>query len=178
MIALLTPLSVLKGAILKPETIILHAKVLPTAQPSPTPVLELQEASASGETVKVVEPTKKPTHDKEHIEYLKTIFGNEWKIAFAVAQNECNSNRKNWPGSCVLSTEKEHSVGWFQINLAQGHGDGAWIHAAKVPGKTIADKEEWLMEPKNNILMAKIIKDRSGWEAWSAYTSGNYKKDL
>ena len=166
---------------LKSEETILYASELtpspePTATPSPIPANTKEVIQEKAEVVG--DWKKEPKHTKDHIDYMKTIFGSEWKIAFAVAQNECNSSRKNWPNDCKLSTEKEHSIGWFQINLAQGHGKGAWIHASKVPGDTMKEKEEWLLEPKNNILMAKIIRDRSGWGAWSAYSSGNYLKDL
>lgn len=124
-----------------------------------------------------LDPTKEELY-KEFEAYVKTIFGKDAKVALAVSAVECNKGNKQWPG-CVYSTEKEHSVGVFQINLAQENGKGPWIHASKVPGKTMEEKVEYLKNPFNNVLVAfKIFTDSKGFQPWSGFTSGNYKKHL
>ena len=37
---------------------------------------------------------------------------------------------------------------------------------------------EKLQDPTTNILMARIIYDRSGWQPWSCWTKGYYLKYL
>lgn len=141
----------------------LRAEVVVAADYTPTPT-----------------PTMTPTRTQEVNElknYLKTVFGKEWKTAFGVAQSECNSGRKDWP-KCKNSWAKEYSIGWFQINLAQDSGKGAKIHWDKVPGKTLQEKEDWLGNPYNNVLAAKLVYDQSGFNAWTAYTSKNYLRTL
>lgn len=114
---------------------------------------------------------------KQIISYLKIVFKSEWENAYAVSMSECKWDRVDFP-ECVNSTHAEHSIGLFQINLADDYGHGIWIHASKVPGKTIAEKEEWLKNPFNNILIAKMIYDASGWNPWSGWTSERYKEFL
>jgi len=109
---------------------------------------------------------------------MKAVFGSEWRIAYAVAEAECNSRRVEWP-KCKLSWEKEHSIGWFQINIAQEEGYGKKVHWDKIPGQTLEQKEAWLNDPFNNIIMANVIKERSnGFTDWTAFTNGNYKAQL
>lgn len=69
----------------------------------------------------------------------------------------------------------EHSVGIFQINLYNAE---AWVHAARVPGKTLSEKEKWLQDPYNNILYAYWIWSTSDWTPWSTYGNGAYLKFL
>jgi len=119
---------------------------------------------------------EKPTLE-DYRAYVKTIFGSQWKIAFAVSQSECNYSRREWP-YCVNSWAKERSVGPFQINIAQNDGKGAKIHWDKIPGETLKDKELWLADWKNNVVMAYRIYRESGWQAWTAYTSKSYLQQL
>lgn len=124
-------------------------------------------------------PTVKQVQD-----YLKQIFGKDWRLAWAVAQNECNSKRPEWP-VCVNSwgdsyTTGEHSVGIFQISIARQSGHGKKVHWDKIPaGNTLGEKEAWLGNWKNNILTAYVVSHGgTNWNPWTAFTSGNYKKDL
>lgn len=123
---------------------------------------------------------EKPTY-KQFKEYVRQIFGKEANIALAVSQCECSTNRKEWP-YCVNSWGSngrgEHSVGAFQINLAKEAGKGAWVHASKIPGDTIGKKEIWLLDYRQNVMMAKIIRENSGWEAWTGYTSSCWKTKI
>ncbi len=113
---------------------------------------------------------------KEIDAYIKHIFGKDAKIALAVNRGECNPANKKYP-HCLNVSEIEHSVGLFQINLITP-GTGKKVHWDKVPGKTLEEKEHFLQDPMNNVLIAyKIFKD-SGWQAWSAYTNGSYKAHL
>lgn len=118
----------------------------------------------------------KPT-EKEVKDYLKTIFGKHSRVAWAVMQAECNYNRPEWP-KCVNSSAVEHSVGEFQINIAKNGGAGKRVHWDKIPGNDLFEKEEWLSDWRNNILMAYKIFQDSGWFPWAGYTSNNYKYHL
>lgn len=116
--------------------------------------------------------------------YLRSIFGSKANLAWAIAQNECNSSRKEWP-VCVNSwgdnpNRGEHSVGLFQINIARAEGKGAKVHWDKIPaGNTLGEKEVWLSDWKNNILTAYVVSQGGmNWTPWSAYLSGAYRKDL
>ena len=113
----------------------------------------------------------------EYKAYIKTIFGSQWRIAFAVSQSECNYSRKEWP-ACINSWAKERSLGAFQINIAQDNGHGRKVHWDKIPGETLKDKELWLADWKNNVLMAYRVYKESGWQAWTAYLNKSYKAHL
>lgn len=102
--------------------------------------------------------------------YMRTIFGSEYRVAHAVQQVECNSENKNYP-HCTYITSREYSCGIFQVNL-KAHWD-------KVPvGRTFEEKCAYLNNPFNNILVAKSIYGDSGWYPWSGYTSGRYLNEL
>lgn len=124
-------------------------------------------------------PTPNPRDLTQYYPLAKSLFGSQWKIALAVAESECNSSRKEWP-RCVNSWAKEHSVGWGQINLAKDGGGGKWVHASKIPGKTINDKAEWLMNPENNLLAMHLVWLAAGksFSPWTGFTSGNYQAQL
>lgn len=122
-------------------------------------------------------PTLTPEEEesKEDIEdYVKKIFGPDSKVAIAVSHHECNPANAKYP-ECVLHSGVEYSVGLFQINL---YNKDQWIHAGRVPGKTMDEKIEWLKDPYNNTLYAYWVFKTSGWNPWTAYTSGNYLADL
>lgn len=149
-----------------------------------SPLPEAKQATASApltvkqHTVKG-SPTPTPTpseHTQEKIEaYIRALFGRDGHVAVAVSRNECNPSNRAYP-KCVYHTEHEYSVGIFQINLYNAR---QWIHASKVPGETMAEKIESLKDPFINALVAhKIYSDSNGFTPWSAYTNGNYKKDL
>jgi len=106
--------------------------------------------------------------------YIRTIFGTDARVAIAVSHNECNPKHRDYP-ACVLHTKAEYSVGIFQINL---YNENHWIHAKKVPGATMDEKIEWLKNPYNNTLIAFKIFSDSGFNPWTAYSSGNYLNDL
>lgn len=133
----------------------------PTATNTPTPTM----------TPTPIVP-EFPQKDIEN--YIKVIFGSDSRVAIAVSHNECNPLNRQYP-ECVLHTPAEYSVGIFQINL---YNQKHWIHAQKVPGATMEDKIEWLKNPYHNTLIAYKIFSDSGFQPWSAYTSGNYKNSL
>jgi hypothetical protein len=89
------------------------------------------------------------------------IFGKDCKMALAISQAE-NGSRK-----CdrVSKPNKNGSldIGVFQINYNAHQNKG-----------TLKD----LMDCTTNIKIAKQIFDASGWNAWSVYKSGLYKKYL
>ena len=114
-----------------------------------------------------VTPSPTPTFDQGCEAWTRTIFGDEADIALAVGKAESGLRsdviNKWWDGK-----RGEWSVGCYQINI--------YAHRAKIPGKTDSEREAWLKVPKNNVMMAKIIKDASGWGAWTGYTSGRWKE--
>lgn len=124
----------------------------------------------------------KPTVDQVKA-YIKSIFGGKWKVAWSVAENECGHTRKEWP-VCVNSwgntpNKGEYSVGLFQINLARQEGRGARVHWDKVPGKDLNEKQLWLADYRNSVLTAFVISQGGeNWNAWSAYSNGNYLRTL
>lgn len=144
------------------------------------PVVDLNPKVEIIKTVEASEiemptPSLPPSHQQKEIEaYIKTIFGPDAHIAIAVSHNECNPLNSKYP-ACILHSEVEYSVGLFQINL---YNSQQWIHAARIPGSTMEEKAEWLKDPYNNTLYAYWVFKKSGWHPWSAYTSGNYLKDL
>jgi len=103
---------------------------------------------------------------------VKKTFPEDPITACAIAYGESLNNPKG-----VNSSKIEHSVGIMQINLMR-HSDGKKIHWSKVPGETLKEKESWLQVPENNMKVARQIYDRQGFQPWSAFTGGSYKKHL
>jgi hypothetical protein len=134
----------------------------------PTAVTLGQENSR-GQKTAVGKPTIKEVQD-----YLRAVFGNGWKLAWDVSQNECSIKRSEWP-FCVNSwgqakDKGEHSVGMFQINLAKQGGQGAKVHWDKVPGQNLDEKQSYLMDWKQNILIAYVVsKSGTNWNPWTGY---------
>lgn len=120
-------------------------------------------------------PSAEVRHTQEAIEaYIKKIFTKDAKVAIAVSHGECNPANKTYP-ACHAKSGIEHSVGIFQINL---YNAKQWIHAGRIPGETMEEKIKWLEDPYNNTLYAYWVFTYSGWNPWTAYTSGNYKRYL
>lgn len=84
---------------------------------------------------------------------IKAVFGDEWKIAYAVMMAESNGDPTRI-GDKHLS---KPSVGLFQINQI-------WH-----PYST-----EHLQNPDNNIKIAKEIRDKGSWDRWTTYRTGRY----
>lgn len=99
-------------------------------------------------------------------EYIKTIFGKDWKVAYAVAR--CESGLKS---KANLKSSVENSIGIFQINI---QSDTAKVHYSRIPGNTLEAKKEWLENPYNNTLMAYWIFTKSGWNPWTGFTNNCY----
>jgi hypothetical protein len=139
-------------------------------------------AGSSAQVVRLVAtPTPLPekTRQEQQVEierYIRTIFGKYGKLAVAVSRNECGVTYKTYP-RCRYTTTKEDSIGIYQINIQSKE---AKVHWARIPGNTLEEKVEWLKNPQNNTLMAYWIFTASGdtFNAWSAYTSGRYMKDM
>lgn len=113
---------------------------------------------------------------KEIDEYIRVIFGKDARVALAIQKAECNPQNKQYP-YCRNISKIEHSIGIFQINIMRHH-DGKHIHWNKIPGETLEEKEHFLSDPLNNVLIAYKIYQDSGFEAWSAYTNGSYLQQL
>lgn len=120
------------------------------------------------------EPGREPREEfeNEYEEVIYKVFGEDYEIMYAIAQAE-HAGTIN--PKAVNSTEVEHSVGLFQINLAKEYGNGKRVHWDKVPGDTLEEKEEWLTDPYNNAVIARVIRASSGLNAWSVYKNDRYK---
>lgn len=143
-------------------------KVAPIAVPAESMQVVAPVATPAG-TFK-----PEPTIQQDVENYVKTIFGKDGKVAVAVSHVECNPANKAYP-RCVYHTDREYSVGIFQINL---FNKDHMIHAAKVPGKTMEEKIEALKDPYINTLVAYKIYSHSGFNPWAGYTSGRYLTKL
>jgi len=153
-----------------------HAQII---DPSPAAYFGLTTKPQPGQDGEAVGEI---TLSKEKL-FFQKIFGSSWKIAFSVAEHECGHTNPRWP-NCINSWgfgefSGEHSVGLGQINLARNSGKGAWVHADKIPGETIGQKEIWLMNWKQNI-MAMFIVSKGGTDfgPWTAYSNKNYLQTL
>lgn len=104
--------------------------------------------------------------------YIKTIFGQDATTAIAISHHECGTWDKDYP-KCHLKTDREDSIGLFQINL---YNSKQWIHAGRIPGANMVQKEKWLENPYDNTLYAYWVYKTSGFTPWSTFTSGAYLK--
>lgn len=144
------------------------------------PILHQQKLVAQAnmkiEGLQTLIDKKKPTYTQKEIEdYIRVIFGKDADVAIAVSRHECSPKNPQYPG-CIASSPVEYSVGIFQINLKNATH---FIHAQKVPGKTMEEKIENLKDPFINTLIAKsIYSDQNGFGAWSAYTNHSYLQAL
>lgn len=151
-----------------------YAQILsPLASPSASLAVE---GNGSAEPALVVNTPElvQPTQQEEIEKYIKTIFGKDAKTAIAVSRNECGPTNKSYP-SCQFKTAHENSIGLFQINIESATTK---VHWSRIPGETLDEKVEWLKNPHNNTLMAFWIFTHSGFNPWTAFTSGNYLKDM
>lgn len=108
--------------------------------------------------------------EKEIAGYAKGagFVGNDIDIAVAVAMAESGGDPKNHNGNVATGDD---SYGLMQINMIGSMGPA---RRAKF-GITSNDA---LYDPATNMRAAKIIKDDSGWGAWTTYTRGTYKQFL
>lgn len=98
-------------------------------------------------------------------ELVKTVFGNEWPLAWAVVMAESHGN-PNKVGDEDLTYIEDgavygDSIGLFQI-------------------RTFSDRppRELLLDPYVNVNYAYKLRQKRGWDQWSAYTNGSYRKFL
>lgn len=122
-----------------------------------------------------VEEATQEVYSRPYEQLIHDTFGEDGDIAYAIAQAEHNGTINP---DAVNSTEVEHSIGIFQINVAKEYGNGAYIHWNKIPGDTLEDKEVWLKVPENNVLIAKFLYGSSGFYPWSVYKNKRYLKYL
>lgn len=115
-------------------------------------------------------PNEDTTEVEKIIKYIKTIFGKDWKTACAVAKAESGLRT-----TASLVWAKENSRGIFQINIQSEY---AKVHYDRIPGDTLEEKITWLEDPYNNTLLAYWIFTKSGWNPWTAYTSGAYEAKI
>lgn len=114
-----------------------------------------------------VEASEVVDTEKEHTESdaltaIKNHFGDEWKMAVAIATPESGMDCSK--RSYQMNTNGTYDHGLFQINE---------IHLYKLQeGESIYDCDV-------NARIAKEIKDSwQGWHAWSVYNNGSYEQYL
>lgn len=135
---------------------------------------KVEELKSENKSLEAQIPQTHIPTQKEIEDYVKVIFGKNAKVAIAVSHHECNPKNKQYP-KCVALSDKEYSIGVFQINLKN---KTHLIHASKVPGKTLEEKAEKLKDPYINTLVAYKIFSDSGFNPWTAYTNESYKQSL
>jgi hypothetical protein len=105
-------------------------------------------------------------HAQETIDnLLRWTFGSEAKVARAVFRAE-SGLRCNAEGDGHLTYQKNGITFGGSYGIAQ---------IRYLPGRPTPSQ---LKDCKFNIQYAKLIRDRSGWNAWSSFKSGAYKKYL
>lgn len=114
-------------------------------------------------------PGASGNYSREELEQLASsvgFTGDDIKIAAAVALAESGGN----PNSHNTKAP-DNSYGLWQINMYGNLGPSR-RKAYGLPSN------ETLFDPHRNAMVAKHIKDSSGWGAWTTYTSGKYKANL
>lgn len=91
-------------------------------------------------------------------EQICRVFGKECRLALAVSQAENGTRQCD---RLNVNNNKSVDVGVFQLNS---------VHFKK--GYTLSD----FTDCEKNVLIAKAIRDASGWEAWVTYNTGAYKR--
>lgn len=92
--------------------------------------------------------------------------GSDVDIAAAVAMAESGGNSRSYN-----PVGRDDSYGLWQINMKGSLGPDR-------RKKFGISSNAALFEPAVNARAAKMIKDDSGWAAWTTYTRGTYKKFL
>lgn len=87
---------------------------------------------------------------------IAEVFGTESRIALAVARAESGLN----PRAINRNKDGSRDVGIFQINDRHGWDD------------------EGLLDWRENIRIAKELRDRRGWGEWVVYNNGTYRNFL
>lgn len=92
--------------------------------------------------------------------------GDDAKIAAAVAMAESGGNPR-----AHNTKAPDNSYGLWQINMYGNLGPDRRKRFG-LPNNDI------LFDPRRNAMVAKHIKDGSGWGAWTTYTTGKYKQHM
>ena len=106
-------------------------------------------------------------YSRAELEQLASSVGfsaDDAKIAAAVALAESGGNPRSHN-----TTPPDNSYGLWQINMYGNLGPSR----RKAYG--LPDNET-LFDPRRNAMVAKHIKDSSGWNAWTTYTTGKYRQ--
>ena len=103
--------------------------------------------------------------DSSPEQLIRKEFGDKADIALAIAKAESGLNPEA-VGDMHITFEKDGklmgmSCGLFQVRILEGRPDC-----------------ETLKDPETNVRYAKALYDKSGFQPWSAYTSGKYLENL
>lgn len=130
-------------------------------KPAPKRVETKKRIVPQVEASEVVDTEKEHT-ESDALTAIKNHFGDEWKMAVAIATPESGMDCSK--RSYQMNTNGTYDHGLFQINE---------IHLYKLQeGESIYDCDV-------NARIAKEIKDSwQGWHAWSVYNNGSYEQYL
>lgn len=137
-----------------------EVKKTPKSKPTTRRLIKQVEA-ASSEASEATEGQREYV-ESEALTAIKKHFGDEWKMAVAIATPESGMDCSK--RSYQMNTDGTYDHGLFQIND---------IHLSKLQeGESIYDCDV-------NARMAKEIRDSwHGWHAWSVYNNGSYEQYL
>lgn len=146
--------------------LIFSIKYPPLVSPAPTDggvsVVMAAEPTVSEPTVTEPTPTPTPKSQKQQIiEEIQSVFGREWVIAYGVAMCESGLN----PKAFHENKRKDGTVWSTDFNIFQIND---FYHSKK------GNIHDW----KENIRIAKQIRDASSWNAWVCFKNGGYKMHI
>lgn len=111
--------------------------------------------------VTVIQPTGEPQPEAQSIEdMIRATFPEDPDTAVAISTAESHMN----PKAVGHNSNGTIDQGIMQVNS---------VHCGKVEGNC-----SLLLDPIENLRVARIIYKASGWNAWSTYHNGSYKKYL
>ena len=113
-------------------------------------VYQAEVLRGSGDAVKTASYTKSPEQAVEPLnteDLIVKYFGSDSETMLKIAKAESNLK----PDAVNVNKNGTRDIGIFQINSVHGYD------------------EEWLKIPENNVLAAKEVFDKQGFEAWATY---------
>jgi hypothetical protein len=145
---------------------------IPTPAPTPAAIKEALRQVVLPQKSDYMDVLKKYTAPPlgELQSYIDQKFPEDSKTARAVFTEESQNGRM------PQNLQGYPAFGATQVALP--------YHSKEIPGVTNQEKVQWLLDYKNNLDLARQIYDQRaksgepGFNAWEAYTTGRYKKNL
>ena len=111
--------------------------------------------------------------------YVCKKFGKDCPIAIAIMKAESQGDPTRIGDTHLMFEHKNetlgHSIGLFQIRTGGNEGGKGWSRPEK-HGISVREFEKKMLNAHNNIDYAYDIYKKSGWNPWSSYKTGVYKK--